>query len=365
MKVQRIFILVQKEGYSFINQATALSLGLSQIGVLNKVATCSDKFNPREILEFNADIVLGIGSWHSYKDFVATPQKIGVKAVPWIVSDDEITAFVNEYNQLKLILTTSQHCQKIFIRDGLNPEIIHILPEAVDPNFWKKISKSELNSFLKLISISNQNLDLPYFFDLNKIKQEKVPILFTTGGDATSKGAQEVIAALGKIDKEIPWLYLIKIWPSANSFNQSIQELNLAKKLGILKRIRYLAGEFSATFMRNLMNCCDIYVAPSRTEGFGLPLVEAQLCEKPVVTTKATATQEVVKENQTGLMVNYKIIDNQPRADIEELALALKRLLTNQKLREELGGKARSFAIDNFSPPVIASKLIQILEKKL
>jgi len=365
MKIKKILLLVQRSGYSFVNQAISLSLGLSQIGISNKIAVCSDKFDPQEILKFNADIVLGIGSWHSYNDFVSQPQKICVTTVPWIVSDDKVENFVDEYNQLKLILTTSLHCQKIFIRDGLRPEIIKVLPEAVDQNFWKKIRGVELNSFLKLISIPNQGLDLPFFFDLAKIRQEKIPILFTTGGDATNKGAQEIIAALGKIGREIPWLYLIKTWPSVGSFNHSIQELKLAEKLGILKRIRYIVGEFSAEFMRNLMNCCDIYISPSRKEGFGLPLVEAQLCEKPVITMRATSTQEIIKENQTGFMVNYKIVNNQPRAEIAELSDIIRKLLINRKLREEIGQKGRNFAIENFSPSVIASRLIRLLEEEL
>jgi len=231
-------------------------------------------------------------------------------------------------------------------------------------NFWKKISDCQLNPFLNLISISNEGLDLPFFFDLAKIRQKRIPILFTTGGDATNKGAQEVIAALGKIGLSIPWLYIIKTWPSVNSFEYSTQELKLAKKLGIHERIRYIVGEFSAEFMRNLMNCCDIYIAPSRTEGFGLPLVEAQLCEKPVIMMKATSIKEIIQENQTGFMVNYKIISHQPRAEVSELTLALEKLLTNPKLREEMGKNARTFAIDHFSPTIIASKLVHLLEEK-
>lgn len=364
MKVKRILLLVQKQGYSFVNQATSLSSGLSQIGVVNKIIIDSEEFPAKEILEFKPELVLGVGSWHSYEDFVEKPQKIGLKVVPWIVSDNRVEKFIPEYNQLNLILTPSLHCQKIFIKNGLKPEIIKVLPEAVDPNFWKKISENQLVSFLTQISISHQNLNLPFSFDLVKARQQKVPILFTTGGDATNKGAQEVIAALGRIGPEIPWLYIIKTWPSENSFTHSIQELKLAKQLGILDRIKYLVGEFSSDFIRNLMNFCDIYIAPSRTEGFGLPLVEAQLCEKPVITTKGTSTQELVKDNLTGFLVNSRFSNKQPKADIKELTVVLRKLLTDPVLRKEMGMKARAFAINYFNPSAIASKLICFLEEK-
>ncbi|PIV00190.1 hypothetical protein COS54_03630 [Candidatus Shapirobacteria bacterium CG03_land_8_20_14_0_80_39_12] len=364
MKVNKILLLVQRQGYSFVNQATSLSSGLSQIGVANKIIICSEEFPAKEILEFKPELVLGVGSWHSYEDFVDKPQKIGLKVVPWIVSDDRVEKFIPEYNQLSLILTPSSHCQKIFIKDGLKPEIIKVLPEAVDPNFWKKISEAQLVSFLALISISHQNLNLPFFFDLVKARHQEVPILFTTGGDATNKGAQEVIAALGKIKPEVPWLYLIKTWPSEGSFLHSAEEVKLAKKLGISNRIRYIVGEFSADFMRNLMNFCDIYVAPSRSEGFGLPLVEAQFCEKPVISMKATSTQEIVKDGLTGFLVSPKLVDNQPRADTDELTTVLQKMLTDSNLRKKMGKKAKVFVTENFSPMVIASKLIRYLEEK-
>lgn len=364
MKAKRILLLVQRSGYSFINQATSLSLGLSQIGVVNKIIISSEEFPAKEILEFKPELVLGVGSWHSYEDFVEKPQKIGLKVVPWIVSDDKVGKYISEYNRLGFILTTSLHCQKIFIRDGIRPEIIKVLPEAVDSNFWKKISENQLVSFLKLISISHQNLNLPFFFDLVKARRQKVPILFTTGGDATNKGAQEVIAALGKIKPEILWLYVIKTWPSEASFLHSAEELELAKKLGISNRIRYIVGEFSAEFMRNLMNFCDIYVAPSRSEGFGLPLVEAQFCEKPVISMKATSTQEIVKDGLTGFLVSPKLVNSQPRADTDELATVLQKMLTDSNLRKKMGKNAKVFVTENFSPTVIASKLIQYLEEK-
>lgn len=361
----KILLLVAEHGFAFINQAKALSKGISNLKITNKVARISPLTPVKKILEdFRPDFVIGIGSWRSYPTLVKEPKSLGYKTIPWIVSDEKIDQFIHEYNLLNLILTTSQYCEKVFIRDGINKEILKIVPEAVDTDFWHQLAEKELQPFLKLISISEPDLSLPFNFDLAKIHEQKIPVLFTTGGDATSKGAQEVINALAKLDKKIPWIYLIKTWPSEGSFKHSAAELKLVKQFGLYEKVRYIVGEFSRDFVRGLMSTCDIYVAPSRSEGFGLPLVEAQFCEKPVISMKATSTQEIVKDGITGFLVPSKDINGQPRADTQELSTALQKMLTDSNLRKKMGKKAKVFVTENFSPTVIASKLTQHLEEK-
>lgn len=353
-----IILLIARDGYSFVNQANALATGLTELGVKNKVIRLVGEFPVKEIIDFKTDLIIGIGSWHSYPDFVEVPESLGIKYLPWIVSDDKIDKYINEYNKLKYFLTTSNHCKKIFVDGGIFPEKVEVLPEAVDNKFWKKIGSRKLNEFIKLISVKSSGLVLPLTYDLEKIKKEKIPILFTTGGDATSKGAQEVISALAMLPAEIKWIYIIKTWPSSGSFGRSVEELVLAERLGVLDHIRYISGEFSFEFIRNLMNLCDIYVAPSRGEGFGLPLVEAQLCGKPVVTMMATSTQEIVENEVTGLVSKTISVKGQPRADITDLSKILSKILSDEKLRNKLGKKAKIKAIEKFGPKNIASALI-------
>lgn len=353
-----IILLIARDGYSFVNQANGLAAGLSELGINNKIIRLVGDFPVKEVVGFKTDLIIGIGSWHSYPDFVEVPESLGIKYLPWIVSDDKIDKYIDEYNRLKFFLTTSKHCKKVFVDGGIISEKIGVLPEAVDNKFWKEIGNRKLRDFIKLISVQSNNLALPLTYDLEKIKKEKIPILFTTGGDATSKGAQEVISALAMLPEEVKWIYMIKTWPSSGSFGRSIEELVLAERLGVLNRIRYISGEFSFEFIRNLMNLCDVYVAPSRGEGFGLPLVEAQLCGKPVITMMATSTQEIVENNITGLVSKATNINGQPRADIEDLSKILLKILTDESLRRRLGRKAKIKAVEKFSPRNIASVLV-------
>lgn len=361
----KVFLLVAEHGYSFVNQAKALAKGLEQIGIENSIERITRSELPVEKLKkFRPDLVLGIGSWHSYPFLIKGPQSLGFKVIPWLVSDGYINKYIKEYNQLTLILTTSEHCQKVLARDGIKNNLIKVLPEAVDSDFWHQLEEKELTSFLKFISISEVNFSLPLNFDLVRAHQENFPVFFTTGGSATNKGAQEIIQALGKIRNSLgnrPWLYLIKTWPSPGSFADSIRELNLVQKFNLWENVRYLVGEFSQEFIRGLMSFCTIYVAPSRTEGFGLPLVEAQMCGKPVVSVQATSTQEVVKDGVTGFLAKTELVNGQPRANIESLARHLETLLKNEKLRLKMGKKAKVFAIQKFNPKTIARQLIKLI----
>ena len=106
------------------------------------------------------------------------------------------------------------------------------------------------------------------------------------------------------------------------------------------------------------MNICDIYIACSRTEGFGLPLVEAQMCGKPVITMKATSTQEVVIDGVGGLVCPSIETVQGPRADIHGLSVVLEKLLLDRELIVKLGTGGQQFARNNFSPQVIAKKFL-------
>ncbi len=362
----KIFVLVAPHGFSLVNQALALSIGLSKIGVDNKLVRIDDNFRKDAIQEYSPDIVLSIGPWDYYHELVGIPTSLGFRSIPWTFNHFKFDKLVKEYNALDLILTISNFCKRIFIRDGIENIKVEILQEAVNDEFWCPMTEAKTYKFAETISIDNSEVSLPMKFDLWKLKKENIPIIYTTGGEATGKGAQEIIQALGKLSKRIgkKWLYLIKTWPSSKSFEFSVQEMKLAESLGISENIRYIVGEFSEHFLKGLMNLCDIYVATSRIEGFGLPLVEAAMCEKPVVGLSDTATEEVIIDGVTGYVCNSVVKDDYRIADTDQLSNILERLILDKNLRVTLGKKGRQEAIIRFSPKVVAQKLMEIISRR-
>jgi glycosyltransferase involved in cell wall biosynthesis len=112
------------------------------------------------------------------------------------------------------------------------------------------------------------------------------------------------------------------------------------------------------------MNLCDIYIAVSRGEGFGLPLVEAQLCGKMIITHGSTSTSELIAENITGLKADYHVTSQgESRADITSLAEKIELAVSDSQLREKLSANARRIAIERFGKKEIATQLMHYIKE--
>jgi glycosyltransferase involved in cell wall biosynthesis len=77
----------------------------------------------------------------------------------------------------------------------------------------------------------------------------------------------------------------------------------------------------------------DIVAIPSLWESFCLAAVEAMALGRPVVGTRDNGFSEFITEGENGLLVG--------RGDVEELGVALGRLLDDAALRQRLGAAAR------------------------
>ncbi|MDP8962201.1 MAG: glycosyltransferase, partial [Actinomycetota bacterium] len=80
----------------------------------------------------------------------------------------------------------------------------------------------------------------------------------------------------------------------------------------------------------------DIFVLPSRSEGFPLAIVEAMLAGLPVVASRVGGVPEAVRNGETGLLV--------PKDDPDRLATALQRLIDDPELRLGMGRRGRDVA---------------------
>ncbi len=94
-------------------------------------------------------------------------------------------------------------------------------------------------------------------------------------------------------------------------------------------------GRCDEDALQEFYKACDIFVAPSRYESFGLISLEAMMCAKPVVACRTGGMPEVVIHGETGLLAEP--------ADTESLYEMLKALISDATLRAQMGkaGRAR------------------------
>jgi glycosyltransferase involved in cell wall biosynthesis len=97
----------------------------------------------------------------------------------------------------------------------------------------------------------------------------------------------------------------------------------------------------------------SLCVLPSIDEGFGLVLVEAQRCRRPVIGTKSGGIPDIIEDEVSGLLV--------PPRDHVSLASAMERVLTDDNLAEGLSEAGYLSASSKFSPETIQAKYSELL----
>src|SRR5512143_922911 len=108
---------------------------------------------------------------------------------------------------------------------------------------------------------------------------------------------------LGMIDGQVPpWRYVCKGWAQQRAEILNGGDLELAEELGIRSRVSYVVSTASRNFAPYLIGACDIYAAPARLEGFGMPQVEAGACAKPVIGTHAMGMLDTLVQGQTAFL---------------------------------------------------------------
>ena len=118
--------------------------------------------------------------------------------------------------------------------------------------------------------------------------------------------------------------------------------LQFAKtKLNCFNKRVFFHGYQSRASLNNFYSECDIFVAPSRYESFGLIYLEAMHFGKAIVACNSGGTPEVVKDHETGILVKPE--------DHLELANSILKLVENSDLRKKLGSAGKSRLKELFS----------------
>ncbi len=105
----------------------------------------------------------------------------------------------------------------------------------------------------------------------------------------------------------------------------------------------------------SLYHNCDLCVLCSEKEGFGLTLVEAQLCGRPVVGTDSGGIRDIIEDGVNGLSVPV----NQPEA----LADAIGEILDDPELASRLALQGAESSAKRFNPETLAALYYSILSR--
>lgn len=179
------------------------------------------------------------------------------------------------------------------------------------------------------------------------------PVILTVGRLQLRKGHDTMIRALGRIRQAISEVLFV----IAGDGEERPYLESLVRQEQQEGHVLFLGEPDDATLIRCYQQC-DLFALPNRAvgkdiEGFGIVLLEAQACGKPVLAGASGGTAETLREGETGRVV--KCEEPGPLADA---AIAL---LSRPQGLEGMGRAGREWVVGNFDWGVLAKRAEDLL----
>lgn len=237
-----------------------------------------------------------------------------------------------------------------------NPDRFSFMHTMVNP-FWKKI----VGNAERVIPLTNSLKDLI----LKSIEVDKITVI-PNGFDPDllkPKKKQNKILLVSRLFERKGFQY----------FLDAIQGLNLGYEINIVgdgpykekliekaksvkTKVNFLGWlDNTSPQFRDLYEISSIFVFPSLSENFPIILLEAMASGMAIITTNATGCPEVVGDS--ALLVRPK--------NSEDIKKALLKLINDDKLRGQMGRKARKRLEEKFTWEKVAKQYIQIYEETI
>lgn len=216
--------------------------------------------------------------------------------------------------QADVVLAISDYTKDELIKHNAVPiEKIKIFPCTLDPH-WKNtppVKKLECTP-PGILSVSRMNKEDRY------------------------KGIDNVIRSLPAVVQEVgPVEYTLV------GQGDDVPRLRaLAAGLGVARYVNFMGG-LSDAELRDQYRRCSLFVMPSRKEGFGIVFLEAMAYGKPVVGGAHGGTPSVVKDKETGLLVDS--------SDVAGIAHSITLFLNDEEMREKFGLAGHQHLLGEFT----------------
>jgi len=192
----------------------------------------------------------------------------------------------------------------------------------------------------------------PTVRDKYGIREDEILLFFPGGARGRRKGSEILFEALSKLREEYNFKCIITGesreigW--AKKFYKNIKSLALEKDL-------ILTGEIDYDELPKYYSASDIVVFPSLFEGFGIPVLEAMACGKPVITTRTGEIPYIITDFKNGLLINVN--------DSESLYEKIKFLIKNENVRMRLGKNGRKLVVEKYNWKMVAKGVKKIYQE--
>ncbi len=183
--------------------------------------------------------------------------------------------WVRELARVDEVWVPSRYVRQVYVDSGVSAEKVHVVPNGFDPARFNPAAS-------------------PFMLATRK----KFKFLFV-GGTIHRKGPDLLLQAfLDRFTAQDDVCLVIKDFGGQSVYaGQTFeQQIAAARSRPNAPEILHLTDELTAEQMAGLYTACDCLVHPYRGEGFGLPVLEAMACGRPVIVTAGGATDDFVTD---------------------------------------------------------------------
>jgi len=246
------------------------------------------------------------------------------------------------------VVTPSAWSAKGFLRLGLSPSRVKVIPHGVDPaTFNGNRSQRE--------GVRNQ-LGLRGFAFLH------------CGAMTRNKGVDLLIRAFRiLIDKHHDVQLVLKgtdrLYGSNELVFSYLNSLDYYGQRAVAEKLVYVGNVVSMSAMADLYRAADCYVSPYRAEGFNLPVLEAAACGTPVICTNGGPTDEFVSGTfcrKISSAFNEAANGSWLEPDLDHLVVLMEEALQDDNLRRTALVEGPSFVSREHTWDDIVDRLISV-----
>lgn len=177
------------------------------------------------------------------------------------------------------------------------------------------------------------------------------PLILYVGRLERRKGVETLIEAFGHVKRRHPRAVLAMAGFSTDTGPEGRSLLAVLREraaaMDALDDVRFL-GHVSYDLLPRYYAGCDLFVAPSQFEPFGMIYLEAMACGRVAIGCDAGGVPEIIAHGRTGYLVKP--------GDAEGLAASMGELLQFPSWRRRIGQAAREDVLARFSLPVVGAR---------
>ncbi|HMA76882.1 MAG TPA: glycosyltransferase family 4 protein [Candidatus Krumholzibacteriaceae bacterium] len=274
------------------------------------------------------DLILGL-SHHSIKPVSVVGRELGIPSavklfgVMWLGRDEfsPLKYFYSNFDQIYslrypvdhyIVLNDGTLGKKALIARGIPEDKISFPQNGMNMNWPEiKIDRKEIR----------RSFGLP----------ENDILVVTLSRFIKLKRTDHILKAAARLNRET----LRKVsFVLAGDGSRMKHLVRKTKSLGLEQKVHF-TGSISYDKVPELLKACDIFVGTSKLTNMAMPACEAMLCGLPVIAYDTAGTSEVVRDGETGLLVE--------NSDIGALARKLSLLINDNILRKGIAEGAAVF----------------------